>query len=132
MIVGHALIIAISIYFHLWLIPILVTFAPFYGGILQTLCNTTQHIGLVDNIPDFRLCCRTIIINPVFEVLYWQMNYHTEHHMYPTVPCYNLKKLHKLIKHDLPPTPQGLWACWRDLREISREIRRDWEPPPRR
>ena len=30
------------------------------------------------------------------------MNYHIEHHIYPTVPFYNLPKLHKLIKSQLP------------------------------
>lgn len=41
-----------------------------------------QHAGLSDNVPDFRLCCRTMILNPFFRFLYWHMNYHTEHHMY--------------------------------------------------
>ena len=72
--VGHALILGVSVYFGLWMIPLLVTFAPFYGGWLFFLCNNTQHIGLQDNVPDFRLCCRTIILNPVLRVLYWHMN----------------------------------------------------------
>ena len=61
--------------------PVLITLAPFYGGGLQWLCNNTQHIGLQDDVPDFRLCCRTVILNPVVSFLYWRMNYHTEHHM---------------------------------------------------
>jgi fatty acid desaturase len=40
------------------------------------------------------------------------MNWHTEHHMYAAVPCYNLAELHEAIKHDLPPTPDGLVAVW--------------------
>lgn len=43
---------------------------------------------------------------------YWHMNYHIEHHMYAAVPCYNLKAAHNAIKHDLPPTPNGLWEVW--------------------
>ena len=29
------------------------------------------------------------------------MEYHTEHHMFPMVPSYNLKKLRNEIKHSL-------------------------------
>ena len=40
------------------------------------------------------------------------MNFHTEHHMYAAVPCYRLRALHDAIKHDLPPSPNGLWETW--------------------
>jgi fatty acid desaturase len=113
--IGQALIVAISLYFHLWLIPVLVTLAPFYGGWLQFLCNNTQHIGLQDNIPDYRLCTRTIILNPFVRFLYWHMNFHIEHHMYAAVPCYNLGKLHKLIEADLPRSPVGLVDAWKGI-----------------
>ena len=112
---GHALLAIVSLYFGLWLIPVLVTLAPFYGGWLLFLCNSTQHIGLQDKVPDFRLCCRTIYLNPVVRFFYWNMNYHTEHHMYAAVPCYNLGKLHAQIKSDLPPCPKGLYETWKGI-----------------
>jgi fatty acid desaturase len=90
LLIGQALIVGISLYFGLWQIPLVVTFAPFYGGWLQYLCNNTQHTGLQDNVPDFRLCCRTIILNPFVRFLYWHMNFHTEHHIC-CVPCYNTR-----------------------------------------
>jgi len=116
--VGHALIVGVSIYFGLWLVPILVTFAPFYGGGLLYLCNNTQHVGLKDNVPDFRLCCWTIILDPFIGFLYWHMNYHTEHHMYAAVPCYHLAKLHEQIQSDLPYCPSGLRETWKVINEI--------------
>lgn len=64
LLVGHGLLIAVSICFKLWLLPLLVTLPPLYGGWLFWLCNHTQHIGLQDNVPDFRLCCRTFTLNP--------------------------------------------------------------------
>jgi len=97
---GHGLILVLSIYFKLWLLPVLITLTPFYGGWLFFLCNNTQHIGLRDNVPDFRLCCRTFTLNPVVRFLYWDMNYHTEHHMYAAVPCYRLGKLHIQARQD--------------------------------
>ncbi|MBL8993294.1 MAG: fatty acid desaturase, partial [Spirochaetia bacterium] len=89
LLVGHGLILIVSLSFGLWFIPLVVTFGRCYGGWLHTLCNASQHIGLRNNVSDFRLCCRTIILNPFVRFLYWHMNYHTEHHMYAAVPCYN-------------------------------------------
>ena len=119
MLLVHGLVVAVSLATGQWIIPVLVTLAPFYGGWLFFLCNHTQHIGLQDNVPDFRLCCRTFTLNPVTRFLYWQMNYHTEHHMYAAVPCYNLGKLHALIRHDLPPCPRGLVGVWKEIAAIQ-------------
>ena len=120
MLAGHALILAFSIYSHLWLLPILTTFSNSYGSWLQSLCNNTQHIGLQDDVPDFRLCCRTFTVNPVVQFLYWHMNYHIEHHMYAAVPCYKLGRLHRLIEHDLAPCPSGIIATWREINAIQK------------
>lgn len=117
---GHISIALVSLYFGLWIIPILVSCAPFIGGWLFFLCNNSQHVGRHDNVPDFRLCCRTILPNPVVRFLYWQMNYHTEHHMYAAVPCYNLKRLHEAIRHELPPC-HGLIGAWREIGGIMRQ-----------
>lgn len=112
---GHALIVAVSVYMGWWLVPILVTLGPFYGGCLQYLCNNTQHAGLQDNVSDWRLCTRTFLTNPVIQFLYWHMNFHIEHHMYAAVPCYNLARVHAAIQHDLPPAPVGLVATWQEI-----------------
>ena len=124
--VGHVLLVAVSLALGLWLLPVLITLAPFYGGWLLFLCNNTQHIGLQDDVPDYRLCCRTVILNPFVSFLYWRMNYHTEHHMYAAVPCYNLAKLHAAIKHDLPHCPVGLVEAWTEIAAIMK--RQEAEP----
>ncbi len=105
LLIGHGLILAFSIYFHLWALPLLTSFGGFYGGALTSLCALPQHFGLPDHVSDFRVCSRTFTVHPLVGILYWHMNYHIDHHMYPSVPCYNLGKLHRLIKHDLPPLP---------------------------
>jgi fatty acid desaturase len=53
------------------------------------------------------------------------MNFHIEHHMYPAVPCYHLGKLHRMIRHDLPPCPHGLWATWEEIIGILRKQQED-------
>lgn len=125
LVAGHAVILVVSLATGCYLVPVLVTLGPHIGNWLFWLCNNTQHVGLQDDVADFRLCCRTFLLNPVARFLYWQMNYHTEHHMYAAVPCYRLGRLHRLIRHDLPPTPRGLVAVWREIGAIMLRQQRD-------
>jgi len=36
-------------------------------------------------------------INPIFTLFYFGNNYHLEHHLYPTIPCYNLPLVHRFL-----------------------------------
>jgi fatty acid desaturase len=94
---------------------VLLSLGPFFNGWLFWLCNSTQHVGLQPGQPDFRLNTRSFELHPLIRFLYWDMCYHIEHHMWPSVPCYRLKELHEAIKHDLPPTPVGLLGVWKDV-----------------
>jgi len=125
LLLGHGLLVIVSLVMGWWLLPILVTLAPFYGGGFQFLLNEAQHIGLSDRVTDYRLNTRTILLNPVLEFLYWHMNYHIEHHMYAAVPCYHLAELHRLLRADLPEPPRGLVATWRQILPILRRQRRE-------
>jgi fatty acid desaturase len=68
--IGHTVNIVVCFAFGLWLIPVLTTFAPLYGGWLLFLCNSTQHVGLKNNVPDIRLSCRTFKPNFFVRFLY--------------------------------------------------------------
>lgn len=125
LLIGHALIVVISLAAGQWMIPVIVTLAPFYGAGFQYLFNEAQHIGLSDNVSDYRLNTRTILLNPFISFLYWHMNYHIEHHMYAAVPCYNLAELHRLIQHDLPHCPRGLLETWSIILPIIRKQQND-------
>ncbi len=52
------------------------------------------------------------------------MHFHIEHHMYASVPCYNLPKHKRLLPH-LPPTPRGLIATWRHIADILKRQKTD-------
>jgi fatty acid desaturase len=112
---GHGTIMLAALLGGYWVLPLLLSLTPCFGGLCFSLCNNTQQAGLKDNVSDFRLCCRTMPLNPMLEFLYWYMNYHTEHHMYAAVPCYRLRELHAEIRHDLPPMTRGLWHTWREI-----------------
>jgi fatty acid desaturase len=125
LLVGHAVLIAVFVATGQWPLLLLVSLAPFVAGWLNFLCGFTQHIGLPPNVPDFRICCRTMTLNPLLAFLYWQMNYHVEHHMYAAVPFYNLRRLRRTLAADLPPAHRGLWATWRHIFAVMRRQRRD-------
>ena len=70
----------------------------FYGKTFHKLIAFTQHAGLARDVKDLRLSARDMYLNPIISFLYWKMEYHCVHHMYPTIPSYNLDKLHNHIK----------------------------------
>ncbi len=111
----HGTVIVLSIVFQLWWLMIVVSGAIFIGSWWKYLIGQTQHNGLRDNVPDFRLCTRTIKLDPVSSFLYWHMEKHIEHHMFAGVPCYNLKALSREIADDLPE-PRTLISAWREMR----------------
>jgi len=93
----------------------------FYGHWLVVTLGITQHAGLAEDVIDHRLNTRTIYMGPLNRWIYWNMNYHVEHHIYPSVPFHSLKKLHLAIKDQLP-TPYP--SLYRALREVVPTLRR--------
>lgn len=125
LLLGHAALCGVSIATGYWPIAVAVTLGRFFGNGLHFLCNAAQHVGLVDMYPDFRVCCRTIYLSPPLQFLYWNMNFHTEHHMYAGVPCYNLPKLHRAILHEMPACPRGLYRTWSQIVAILKRQKQD-------
>ena len=104
-----------SIYFQSWLPVLFIVLPNFYGKTLVMLMGLTQHAGLQEDVKDHRLTTRTVNLNPIFSFLYWHMEYHVEHHIFPKVPSYNLKKLHALIKDQMPPARKVLWGAYKEI-----------------
>ncbi|MDX6766529.1 MAG: fatty acid desaturase [Candidatus Methylacidiphilales bacterium] len=124
-VIGHLLLAAILIATGHWFLALLFAGHGTYAGWLGNLTGLPQHLGMEPDVPDFRRCCRTYTCNSLVGFLYWNMQYHVEHHMFPAVPCYNLPALRAAIRDDVPPAPHGLLATWKEiiprLREIDRE-----------
>lgn len=93
----------------------LIVFPNLFGRWLMSVFGLTQHTGLAENVLDHRLNARTFLTNPLNRFLYWNMNYHIEHHMYPLVPYYNLPELHEIVKDDCPAPYPSLWSCWQEI-----------------
>lgn len=117
---GHLLLAAAFVASGHWPLLLLVTFAPFIADWLNKTLALAQHFGMQPDVDDFRLNSRTVLLHPFLAFLYWQMNYHIEHHMYPAVPFYQLKALRGQLQHDLPPAAQGMRALLREIAAIKR------------
>ncbi|MBP6506198.1 MAG: fatty acid desaturase [Opitutaceae bacterium] len=122
---GHLALATAFIVTGHWFLIVIVNFGCMYCSWFVLLCGAAQHVGLSSDVPDFRLNTRTYTCGWFPAFCYWNMQYHVEHHMFPAVPFYNLPHLHEAIKHDLPPTPHGLWATWQELLPILHRQRQD-------
>lgn len=134
----YVLVITAAIVFQSWYIAMIVGPIPAMAGVWLTyIFGLTQHAGLAENVLDHRQNCRTIYMSPILRFLYWNMNYHTEHHMYPMVPYHKLPELHALIKDDCPPAYANTWsafyevviAMWRQRTQPDYFVARDLPQP---
>ncbi|MFB9981316.1 fatty acid desaturase family protein [Mesorhizobium kowhaii] len=131
--------IALALYLGSLLPLMLVGLPRLYGAWHHVMTGLLQHGGLADNVTDHRLNSRSVLLNPVSRFIYWNMNYHVEHHMFPMVPYHALPKLHDLIKHDLPLPSPSILAGYREmipafLRQLRNEdyfVKRELPPTAR-
>ena len=112
-------IYAATIALAIWMgsiLPLMVIGLPrLYGAWHHVMTGLLQHGGLADNVTDHRLNSRTVLMNPVSRFIYWNMNYHVEHHMFPMVPYHALPRLHATIRHDLPAPNRSILDGYREM-----------------
>ena len=108
-----------------WL-PLMLLFLPrMYGAWLHELCVKVQDGGLEVNVYDHRRNSRTVVMSPVLRFLYWNMNYHIEHHLFPSVPFHALPKVHAAVAHEMPPPVRGLWRACKEVFSVFLRQQRD-------
>lgn len=106
---------------HAWLIPMIVINA------MVNIRGMSQHTFLEEPDDPVR-GTRSILTNRLTEFFMCNENYHLEHHLFPRVPWYNLKRLHFEIKDQL----QGRRAPFvRSYFEFICEFgRKSWQRSP--
>ena len=109
------------------ILPLMVIGLPrMYGAWHHVMTGLLQHGGLADNVIDHRLNSRTVYMNPVSRFIYWNMNYHVEHHMFPMVPYHALPRLHATIKDDLPPPNRSIAEAFAEMwPALKRQLRNE-------
>lgn len=107
-------VIGLALALHSWW-PIAFLFGARFVEMYTGVVSAVHHGGLAENVPDWRLNTRTVLVGPVTRLLHWNMNFHLEHHMYPTVPFHALPRLHTLIGPGCPPPYRSLISAWREM-----------------
>jgi len=138
-VIVYAAVVGVAVGLGSWLPLMYVGFPSLYGRWLAHYFGLTQHAGLAENVLDHRLNSRTVYMNAVFRFVYWNMNYHVEHHMFPMIPYHALPQLHAELLPDLPPACRStiaayreiLPALWRQLRDPEYFLRRELPPTAR-
>jgi fatty acid desaturase len=98
------------------LLPAMLVGLPrIYGVWFIQFVALPQHVGLLDDVLDHRLNTRTVRMNPLARFIYWNMNYHIEHHMFPMVPYHQLPRLHEAIRGDCPPAYPNIRAAYAEI-----------------
>ena len=116
------------------IVPLLFVGLPsFYGAWWLWFFGTTQHAGLREDVLDHRLNTRTVYMNPVLRFLYLNMNYHLEHHLFPTVPYHALPALHREVADHLPRPNTSVRDAYREIFDALAHQRHDpdWQIPGR-
>lgn len=121
----HAAAIGTALVLQSWIPVLLVGMPRFYGCWHMVICGWLQHGGLADNVLDHRMNSRTVLMNPVSRFIYWNMNYHVEHHMFPLVPYYRLPELHEACRHDFPVPNRSILEAFAEMLPVLWRQRTD-------
>ncbi len=77
-----------------------------------------EHGGL-PLLLDRRASTRTTLSVRAVRMLFWNVNYHAEHHIAPGVPFHALPRLHSLLAGNLQAVAPGYAAAHRDIRATA-------------
>ena len=106
--------------------PLLYFFIPRFAGAFGVFAFiTTQHMAMNQNVYDHRQNSRSMTNSWLSRMLYWNMNYHIEHHLYPSVPFHALPALNAAIRDQLPEPSPGLLAAHAEILRTIAAQRRD-------
>ncbi|TVQ56980.1 MAG: fatty acid desaturase [Rhodobacteraceae bacterium] len=100
--------------FWVWLLPVLL------GQPVLRLYLLAEH-GDCPFVADMFRNTRTTFTNRAVRFLAWNMPFHVEHHVAPTVPFHRLPDLHGLMRDRLAVTAEGYAAFTRDY--LARRLR---------
>lgn len=100
LILGASVVLESSWVLTYWVIPILL------GMVSLRLFLLAEHTGceLTDNMLQNT---RTTLTNPIVKLIAWNMPYHCEHHVFPSVPFHQLPKLHQHLNNQLGVVSNG-------------------------
>ena len=108
---------------HTWLLWFLVI-PRLLGAPIMQFFAILQHAETAVNSPSILDTTRSFHTNWLGRVLYMNMNYHVEHHLYPNAPFFSLPALAREVASQIPEPDPGLWRT--NLELVSVALRRSW------
>ena len=107
------------VWWQRWDLILLFILGPQVGLAIAAFWHLTEHIGLMYNSNDQRLCSRGVRVSRVVKFFYGGLDEHIEHHLFPAVPSRNLTKLREAIDWPIQER-QNVIKCWREIFAIAR------------
>ncbi|MEM7270047.1 MAG: fatty acid desaturase [Pseudomonadota bacterium] len=93
----YGLIALVSLAFESWAAVILWLAPMLAMKWVHQLQNTIEHLGL-EHSGDIMTNTRSTATNALMRWMCWQMQYHTAHHMFPSVPFWKLRELNTAME----------------------------------
>ena len=118
---AYIVLAAVSVYSGwLWLL-FLIVLPRVIGGPAMNMFILMQHVEMAENQPNIVKSTRSFDTNWFGRFLYCNMNFHIEHHLYPTVPFHALPDLSAKLAEQLPgPDPGFVRTNWEVLKVVTR------------
>jgi len=119
---GQALLIAACLLVGSPFLALAISLAPFCLTFPNRTLAALQHFNLSadETDGDYASSTRTIVLDPVSGFFYADMNYHLEHHHYPAIPHYNLRRVHEVFQRSGRPLHIER-GYWRGVRLLARD-----------
>ena len=109
-----------------WHAPLFYWFFPLLlGQPVMRFIRMTEHVGR-PHVPDPLQNTRSTRVSALWRLLAWNMNFHAEHHLLPSVPYHALPRFHALLNGRIP-VRQGYRAGHREI--LSRLLGRPARVP---
>ena len=105
---GYVLMFAAAYMLDPWAPLVLIIGPRITGEILLRFLRMSEHTGTEDS-PDLLRNTRTTKVSGILHYFYWEMPYHAEHHLAPSVPFHALKRLHAAVGDKVAHTGAGLF-----------------------
>jgi fatty acid desaturase len=99
---GQATLIAACLLLGSPFLAIALSLAPFCATFPNRTLAALQHFNLSagEGPQDYQYSTRTVVLGPLAEFFYAGMNFHVEHHYFPSIPYYHLREVHEVFRRN--------------------------------
>jgi fatty acid desaturase len=105
----YAALLVGSIYFQSWTVVMFWLVPTVIGVPVARMLRVADHTGCAEE-SNLVTYARSVTTDRLTRFFCWNMSYHCEHHLAPSVPFHKLKGLHEEVGHKMNPVDKGYIA----------------------